>query len=269
MQRRKGFTLIELLVVIAIIALLVSILLPSLNRARELAKRAMCGANMNGIGKGLSMYKAEYSDSYPFIQNDADMAVDPAMEASQDNYLLLGSASSLCMVENLNILVVKNLVAWKGFRCPSVSGDLMVRDGDATKAGHGYKYGFMDALAASKKTYIDYAYHLGYADLAAAANPAPLSDKLSGSVVILADAPSALPADATAAADGDLFDGDNHKADGVNVLTANFGVAWKTKAVCGANADNIYTAQSAAGTDGFIVDEPDNADDTVLIGAHP
>ena len=67
MRRTKGFTLIELLVVIAIIALLVSILLPSLNRARELAKRAMCAANLNGIGKAIALYHGENNDAWPFL----------------------------------------------------------------------------------------------------------------------------------------------------------------------------------------------------------
>lgn len=66
-MRRKGFTLIELLVVVAIIALLVSILLPSLNRAREMAKRAGCGMNLSAIGKAMGMYKAAYKDKYPHI----------------------------------------------------------------------------------------------------------------------------------------------------------------------------------------------------------
>jgi prepilin-type N-terminal cleavage/methylation domain-containing protein len=63
--KRKGFTLIELLVVVAIIALLISILLPSLSRARELAKRAVCASNMRGIGQGLHIYANDNTEWLP------------------------------------------------------------------------------------------------------------------------------------------------------------------------------------------------------------
>jgi prepilin-type N-terminal cleavage/methylation domain-containing protein len=52
----RGFTLIELLVVVALIALLMSILLPSLGQAREQAKRAKCLANLRSIGQALFAY---------------------------------------------------------------------------------------------------------------------------------------------------------------------------------------------------------------------
>jgi len=61
----RGFTLIELLVVVAIIALLISILLPSLGKAKEYANRTYCAANLRGVTESLILYGHEYSDAYP------------------------------------------------------------------------------------------------------------------------------------------------------------------------------------------------------------
>ncbi|MFA6133893.1 MAG: type II secretion system protein [Phycisphaerae bacterium] len=66
-MKKKGFTLVELLVVIAIIALLVSILLPSLGRAKELANQLKCMANLSGIGKAGLVYMADNDDKYPML----------------------------------------------------------------------------------------------------------------------------------------------------------------------------------------------------------
>ncbi len=52
----RGFTLVELLVVVAILALLLALLMPSLGRVRELARRAMCQANLHAMGRAWSLY---------------------------------------------------------------------------------------------------------------------------------------------------------------------------------------------------------------------
>ena len=60
---RKGFTLIELLVVIAVIALLMAVIMPALNKAKQIAAAAVCLANENQLIMGYLLY-AEDNDSY-------------------------------------------------------------------------------------------------------------------------------------------------------------------------------------------------------------
>jgi prepilin-type N-terminal cleavage/methylation domain-containing protein/prepilin-type processing-associated H-X9-DG protein len=65
MRERKGFTLIELLVVIAIIALLMSILMPALNRVREQARRQSCAARIRQQVLALNIYAGENDTKMP------------------------------------------------------------------------------------------------------------------------------------------------------------------------------------------------------------
>lgn len=76
--KKRGFTLIELLVVVAIIALLISILLPSLSAAREEGKKATCLANMRSIAQGFAGYSTEDRKDHavPIHQQNVNLITD-------------------------------------------------------------------------------------------------------------------------------------------------------------------------------------------------
>jgi prepilin-type N-terminal cleavage/methylation domain-containing protein len=84
MSRKKGFTLIELLVVIAIIALLLSIILPSLRMAKEYAMRLRCANNLKSLGQVLNLYAQQYKDFLP----EAYYAAHPSGAASYFMFLI-------------------------------------------------------------------------------------------------------------------------------------------------------------------------------------
>lgn len=93
MRRKNGFTLIELLVVVSIIALLVSILLPALSRAREAAQDAVCKANMRTMGYGVQFYAEDYNGHVVPACNARFSSYDATFEVLLDQYLLSLSPS--------------------------------------------------------------------------------------------------------------------------------------------------------------------------------
>jgi prepilin-type N-terminal cleavage/methylation domain-containing protein len=75
-RRRQAFSLIEVLVVISIISLLLSILLPSLRKARDVALRVGCASNLRQIGLGMNMYLDDHDNTYPCAEDP--VSEDPA-----------------------------------------------------------------------------------------------------------------------------------------------------------------------------------------------
>ena len=107
-----GFTLIELLVVIAIISLLVSILLPSLQKAKELARSTLCLSNVRSIGLAMTLFLEENDQTFP--QSGVGSG------STQGSYMWKGRlAEYLGLQLGSSTLAIAN-IADSPFACPSL-----------------------------------------------------------------------------------------------------------------------------------------------------
>jgi prepilin-type N-terminal cleavage/methylation domain-containing protein/prepilin-type processing-associated H-X9-DG protein len=111
--RPTCFTLIELLVVIAIIAILASLLLPTLGRAKESGRATKCLSNLHQIGLGLQIYVADNRNRLPAMTNITSMS----------NYLGSPPTANLLLTH-----AVANTNVW---RCPSDQSHVFEQTGNS------------------------------------------------------------------------------------------------------------------------------------------
>lgn len=270
-RTKRGFTLIELLVVVAIIALLISILVPSVQRALELARRSACGANLSAVGKEMAMYTQGNQEMYPLA---AAKILKDVSDTSNKNNWQAGAGSDGTGQKYREVEPEEQTTGWGTIVAPNdvpvtCSTWLLIKSGysDSSKficpATSDTKddFGLVDSNGVPTGDYkdpeelydfkslnnISYSFQMPYgavmltgssAEIAIGADRSPyFDDKEVGERL----EPTAYPIPNSEAK---LKNGNsnNHANEGQNVLWLGTRVVWEELPNAGANSDNIYTA---------------------------
>jgi prepilin-type N-terminal cleavage/methylation domain-containing protein/prepilin-type processing-associated H-X9-DG protein len=126
-HNKKGFTLVELLVVISIIAVLLAVLMPSLNKARELARRIVCASNERNMCLATSAYVQSFGCYYPGRNGShwLDWRTGQMLRKDYDSYWQNENGTKDAKIEGFNVTAYWGVAYAKYgadmgiFKCPS------------------------------------------------------------------------------------------------------------------------------------------------------
>jgi prepilin-type N-terminal cleavage/methylation domain-containing protein len=232
----RGFTLIELLVVVAIIALLISILLPSLGKAKEMANRAYCSANLRGIGISFQTYAFEngqFPGCLPVMQQPGSYFngfSNNAVVGSTDAVALAITAQQGIALTPLWIMALRNQTPPKMFWCKS---DRFVVGSASTTSSAGVFVNFQDQYQISYSLAYPWAmyWHGGTMEsyVPLACDMAPFSDNYYKKT------------DMSTAQTTTMFNSTNHMDQGQNVMYGDTHAEFCRSPYVGPNGDNIFT----------------------------
>jgi len=148
-RARAAFTLIELLVVMAIIAILASLLLPSLNRARDAARRTYCMSNLRQIGTTLRLYIDDNNGRLPAVIANPNNATEATGLLGFDWFLYPYMVSSRDLGTNLQLYP-------KVFACPADSYPREAWCAPYPKRSYSATYGLLPTPRYGEYTLFDY-----------------------------------------------------------------------------------------------------------------